>query len=519
MTDFDDVPLFTGCPAPLSVDPPRAGHALSAAQARAAAEQRSTLLNAAALARDEHLARQRLLQMCAHPAFAAAALPLDGRPPPLPLVRCAARCWGNLEFGIREEAGSDGEAFAWDLETNVRAVRRFSGKLEDENRKNGPLIEALLDILPVTLIDEALDACRRTCEAGPSAYGRPEVRCGLTPVSDRILHPEHDLPNVDPGLERSDSAAATLSASGHDDPAGAPGNEAARPENTHGCRAGATSRRGRRAARRMDDTEVSKPAGKTLSPEHTKNVGPAEDSTSEETATLPLCPDDTRFPCPAEGGGMTPSPLTDDTTPDPAEACGSEGCAGIDAKSADELPRASVCPEKSRKSSRRTRGIASEKKQAAPEKGTAGRRRKALRAKEEKEEAGGTGSLENGLDPMAPPAAETTINAGPEEDAGVNADLQGAETPSEEKEEKEASPTKKSGSIAGAEPDAERSGGSGGMETERVNESENNVPPAKAGTSLLRYRPELIHCPETSRDVDTLECHVCGHHDICPAYA
>ena len=418
MTDFDDVPLFTGCTAPLSVDPPRAGHPLSAAQARAAAEQRSTLLNAAALARDEHLARQRLLQMCAHPAFAAAALPLDGRTPSLPLVRCAARCWGNLEFGIREEAGGDAEAFAWDLETNVRAVRRFSDKIGDEGRKNGPLTEALLDILPVTLIAEALDACRRTCEAGPSADGRPETRCGLTPVSDRILHPEDDLPNVDPGLGRSNNAAATLSTFGQDETEGAPGNEAARSENTHGCRAGATSRRGRRAARRMDDTEVSKSAGKTISPEHTENAGPAEDTTAEETASLTPCPDGTRFPCPADGGGVPRSPLTDDTTPDPAEACGTEGGAEISTKSADELPRASVCPEKSRKNSRRTRGIASEKKQPAPEKGTADRNRKALRTREEKEEAGGTGSLESGPEQSTTPAAAADIDAGTKEDAG-----------------------------------------------------------------------------------------------------
>ncbi len=519
MTDFDDVPLFTGRTAPLSVDPPRAGHALSAAQARAAAEQRSTLLNAAALARDEHLARQRLLQMCAHPAFAAAALPLDGRTPSLPLVRCAARCWGNLEFGIREEAGGDAEAFAWDLETNVRAVRRFSGKIGDESRKNAPLTEALLDILPVTLIAEALDACRRTCEAGPSADGRPETRCGLTPVSDRILHPEDDLPNVDPGLGRSNNAAATLSTFGQDETEGAPGNEAARSENTHGCRAGATSRRGRRAARRMDDTEVSKSAGKTISPEHTENAGPAEDTTAEETASLTPCPDGTRFPCPADGGGVPHSPLTDDTTPDPAEACGTEGGAEISTKSADELPRASVCPEKSRKNSRRTRGIASEKKQPAPEKGTADRNRKALRTREEKEEAGGTGSLESGPEQSTTPAAAADIDAGTKEDAGVNADLQGTEPQAEDTEEKEASPAKKSGSLTGAEPEEKRAGGSGGMETERAGGSENNVPPAKAGTSLLRYRPELIHCPETSRDVDTLECHVCGHHDICPAYA
>lgn len=36
---------------------------------------------------------------------------------------------------------------------------------------------------------------------------------------------------------------------------------------------------------------------------------------------------------------------------------------------------------------------------------------------------------------------------------------------------------------------------------------------------VLRYRPELIECPELGRDVDTLECHACLHRDDCTAYA
>ena len=466
MTDFDDVPLFTGCAAPLSVDPPRAGHALSAAQAFASAEQRCALLNAAALARDEHLARQRLLQLCSHPAFAAAALPLDGRTPDLPLVRSAARCWGNIEFGIREGTGGDGEAFAWDLETNVRAVRRFSGRIGDECRKNRPLTEALLDILPVTFIAEALDACRRTCEAGPSVDGSPE-RCGLTPVSDCLLPPEADRQNAECGLERSDEAAATLSASGHDAPADEVFTEAPRPESARGRRAEESSRRGRRVARRMDDT-----------------------------------------------------------TPDPAESCGTEH----GAKAAEDRPRASALPEENRKRSRRARGIEANKEQPAPEKRTAGRRRKAACAGEE---ADGFATLEGGPEQKAFPAAEAAIDAGTKENAGMNADPQHTES---QTEEKNATFADQRGSLVEPEPDAERAGGSAGSggaegtgeaegtesgeaEAVRAGDSENAVPPAKVGTPLLRYRPELIHCPERSRDVDTLECHACARHDHCPAYA
>ena len=36
---------------------------------------------------------------------------------------------------------------------------------------------------------------------------------------------------------------------------------------------------------------------------------------------------------------------------------------------------------------------------------------------------------------------------------------------------------------------------------------------------VLRYRPELIECPELGRDVDTLECHTCLRRADCTAYA
>ena len=459
MTDFDDVPLYTGCivppsaaqpfaDSPLSAARPFAASPLSAAQARAVAERRCTLLTAASLARDEHLARQRLLRLCAHPAFAAAALQNDGRTPALPLARGAARCWGNIEFGIREGTGGDGEAFAWDLETNVRAVRRFSGRIGDECRKNGRLTEALLDILPVTFIAEALDACRRTCTSGVPDDGGPEARCGLMPVCGCATDRESERQNASPGIDPGDEVAP-LSAPGHDETADEA--EAARPDTPRRRRTETTSRRGRRAARKADaadaaeeaampkktprgmtvprgmtaenDAPVNGPnAGRTEEAEGPDDAGRKESAARADAAAATNDAEAGRTNATGDGkaaarGSLLTAVRTDDTTPDPAETCAGTDSVGADAD------------------------------------------------------------------------AETR--------AGADADQRGA-----------AGATRAGAPLAGAEPESKPADG-----------SQNDVPPAKAGTLFLRYRPELILCPETSREVDTLECHGCGRHDQCPAYA
>ena len=42
---------------------------------------------------------------------------------------------------------------------------------------------------------------------------------------------------------------------------------------------------------------------------------------------------------------------------------------------------------------------------------------------------------------------------------------------------------------------------------------------ALAPTETLRYRPELIFCPEKGRERDSLDCHACALHEGCSAYA
>jgi len=77
----------------------------------------------------------KILQACTRPGLAESALYSYARGgteitgPSIRLAETAAQCWGNLQFGIRELDQRNGistvEAYAWDIETNVREVKVF----------------------------------------------------------------------------------------------------------------------------------------------------------------------------------------------------------------------------------------------------------------------------------------------------------------------------------------------------------------------------------------------------------
>jgi hypothetical protein len=85
--------------------------------------------------RDIQAATDRIVRACTREKVAQAAIyqyPRGGQNITGPSIRLAevlAQNWGNVNFGILELSQSDGEssvmAFAWDLETNTRAVKTF----------------------------------------------------------------------------------------------------------------------------------------------------------------------------------------------------------------------------------------------------------------------------------------------------------------------------------------------------------------------------------------------------------
>lgn len=102
---------------------------------RAIAEVQAAMVLARQFPRDEQKALDKMLVAFQRQGLAEAALysySRGGQEITGPSIRAAeaiAQQWGNLQFGIRELSQSNGEstveAFAWDVETNVRQVKAF----------------------------------------------------------------------------------------------------------------------------------------------------------------------------------------------------------------------------------------------------------------------------------------------------------------------------------------------------------------------------------------------------------
>lgn len=160
-------------------------------QTRSIAEVQSMVVMAKQFPRDEMTAYAKLMKACQRKEFAEKAnysYPRGGQTvsgPSIRLAEEAARCWGNIDYGIKELSQKDGEsemlAFAWDLETNARSSQTFnvkhirdtrSGarKLTDQrdiyevnaNNAGRRLRARILAILPPDLINAALEECFRT---------------------------------------------------------------------------------------------------------------------------------------------------------------------------------------------------------------------------------------------------------------------------------------------------------------------------------------------------------------------
>lgn len=123
-------------------------------QARAVAEVAAAVKVAQDFPRDTTAAINEMKVACSQPALARRAffsLPRAGgriEGSTVHLAREIARCWGNVDYGIRElrrddEAGvSEMQAWAWDQQANVRSSRSFvvphaimAGKGADKKRK------------------------------------------------------------------------------------------------------------------------------------------------------------------------------------------------------------------------------------------------------------------------------------------------------------------------------------------------------------------------------------------------
>lgn len=158
---------------------------------RAIAEAQSKLAIAKQFPRDEIGAYAKMMESCRRPTMAKSALysfPRGGKSVDGISIRLAeemARCWGNLDYGIKELSRDNGksemQAYAWDLETNTISVQNFtvlhqrevSGKMktlttqreiyeESANQGARRVRSRILAILPNWFVSDALVEINKT---------------------------------------------------------------------------------------------------------------------------------------------------------------------------------------------------------------------------------------------------------------------------------------------------------------------------------------------------------------------
>ena len=158
---------------------------------RAVAEAQGKLVIAKRFPRDEVAAYAKAIQACQRPAMAAKAFyayPRSGQTVEGPTIRFAeelARCWGNIDYGIKELSQDNGkselQAYAWDLETNAQSVQNFTnphqrevkGKMvslnsqrdiyeNNANMATRRMRARILAILPSWYVDGCIAECKRT---------------------------------------------------------------------------------------------------------------------------------------------------------------------------------------------------------------------------------------------------------------------------------------------------------------------------------------------------------------------
>lgn len=185
-------------PTPLpTTRPGGVSQATAVEQARAEAEVKAAVVVAQQCPRSVQNALSMMEDACSQPALANRAFFSFRRGgsnvagPSIHLAREVARCWGNVDYGIRElrrdDAAGESEmlAFAWDLQTNVRAsssfivphVRFAKGQrnpLDDprdvyENNANQGarrVREAIFAVLPKWYTEAAEERCHATLKDG-----------------------------------------------------------------------------------------------------------------------------------------------------------------------------------------------------------------------------------------------------------------------------------------------------------------------------------------------------------------
>ena len=158
---------------------------------REATEVQAMVLMAKSYPRNQIHALDRILNACGRPTLAQNALYAYARGgasvtgPSIRLAEAIAQQWGNIDYGIRELKQENGEstveAYAWDLETNVRQTKVFQVPHWRHTKAGGYALKdprdiyelvanngarrlraCLLGVIPGDVIEAAVDQCHAT---------------------------------------------------------------------------------------------------------------------------------------------------------------------------------------------------------------------------------------------------------------------------------------------------------------------------------------------------------------------
>lgn len=167
-------------------------------QSRAIAEVQAAVVVAQQVPRDMGAAEADMRDACGRLGLAQRAfysVPNRGNGPSVHLARELARIFGNVQYGVHELRRDDAagmseiQAFAWDVEKNVRSTRTFQVPHQRMKKVKGvptrdPLVdltdvylnnqnigaravrECIFTILPAWFTDAAQDLCHRTLVEG-----------------------------------------------------------------------------------------------------------------------------------------------------------------------------------------------------------------------------------------------------------------------------------------------------------------------------------------------------------------
>jgi len=202
------------------------GAGVEISASREMAEVQAAVVMARRFPRDEIRAMEKIRNACSRPALAESAVyqysrgGSDVSGPSIRLAEAIATAWGNIQFGVREVEQRNGEstceAFAWDVESNVRVVKSFKvSHIRHTKRGDTVLTDprdiyemvanqgarrvraCILGIIPGDVVEDAVKQCETTLNA--KADTTPE---GLKKVADAFAQYGITVKQIEARIQR-----------------------------------------------------------------------------------------------------------------------------------------------------------------------------------------------------------------------------------------------------------------------------------------------------------------------------